>query len=230
MIARSMAPARWRWLLLLLGAAALGYVVYAVGPPELWQGSADQLIEYLKGFGPWTAAVSILLLVLETMLPPIPAAPILVANALVFGIPGGIAISWIGGVLGAVANFWLARRFGRRWVERRVSPAHLELIDRISREKGFQILLVARMFPLTSVDILGYLAGLSSISFKRYTLASALGLLPSVTLYTWLAHDLYRAQAAQWRIGVVMLLFAGVYVLATRREAVARWLRGRRAR
>src|SRR5690606_6121571 len=72
---------------------------------------------------------------------------------------GGIALSWLGGLLGAVVMFCLGRTLGRGALRRWVKPEHQELIDQISREKGFQILLVARLFPLTSLDILSFAAG-----------------------------------------------------------------------
>src|SRR5690606_4436347 len=113
--------------------------------------------------------------------------PMLISNAALFGMWGGIALSWLGGLLGAIATFWIARTFGRSYVEKRLKADHLETIDAISREKGFVILLLARVFPLTSLDILSFLAGLSSITFPRFLLATAIGLVPGVSIYTLFA-------------------------------------------
>lgn len=164
--------------------------------------------------------VSLLLLILETVVPPLPAWPILVANAAIFGIWGGIALSWLGGLLGAVIAFWMARTFARSYLERFIRSEHLETIDAISREKGFQILLIARVFPVTSVDLLSFLAGLSSIPFGRFLLATSLGLLPGVALYTLFAHDLLLTRAVTTRLslsaGGALLVYA-LYRLHKRR-------------
>ena len=144
------------------------------------------------------------MLILETVIPPLPAWPILIANAAIYGIWGGIALSWLGSVLGAVVTFWIARSYGRSFVEKRLKADHLETIDSISREKGFLILLVARIFPLTALDILSFLAGLSSISFSRFLLATALGLIPGVATYTLFAHDLLVTRAVTTRMSLII--------------------------
>ena len=225
-----MALRRWLWFAFPVAAVGVAYAAYATGVPLMWQESTEKFVERVRAFGPWVALISIFLLVLETAVPPIPAAPILIANAVLFGVPGGILLSWVGSLLGAIVNFWLARRFGRHFLVRRLSPAHLAWIDRFSEEKGFQVLLIARMIPLTSVDFIGFLAGLSSISFPRYVLASAIGLLPGVTMYTLLAHDIFRANEYLWRIGAVAAAAGLVYFLSTRRELVAAWVQAARLR
>lgn len=137
----------------------------------------------------------------------------LIANATIYGIWGGIALSWLGGLLGAIVTFWIARSFGRSYVERRLNADHLKTIDSISREKGFLILLIARIFPLTSLDILSFLAGLSSISFSRFVLATAIGLVPGVSTYTLFAHDLLVTRAITTRMSLLIGLMLAAYAL-----------------
>lgn len=180
------------------------------------------MTERLRSYEPWTPIVSLLLLTLETVIPPLPAWPMLIANATLYGIWGGIALSWLGGLMGAISTFWIARTFGRSYVERRLKPEHLATVDAISREKGFIILLLARIFPLTSLDILSFLAGLSSISFPRFLLATAIGLVPSVSTYTLFAHDLLVTRAITTRvsilIGVIITAYLGYRLYTWRRS------------
>lgn len=221
----------WRWLA--VGAlVGLGIVIFRSDLPAVWREPAEVVVERLRSLGPWTVVVSLLLLIVETVIPPIPAAPILVANALIFGVWAGIAISWVGSLMGAVVNFWIARRFGRAYVERRLKPDHLRRVDQISRDKGFQILLLARIFPLTSLDVLSFMGGLSSISFRHYFLATAIGLAPSVTVYTFLSHDLFRAGEYLWRVGLIVGVLAVGYLAYHYRAVLVGmlrqlWTRGR---
>ena len=201
-------------------SAALIWIARATDMFELLPaGNVERMAERLRALWPWTPLVSLLWLILETVIPPLPAWPILVANAAIYGIYGGIALSWLGGLLGAVITFWIARSFGRSYLERRLKDDHLETIDSISREKGFLILLVARVFPVTSLDILSFLAGLSSISFSRFFMATALGLLPGVSIYTLFAHDLLVTRAITTRLSLVVgsaLLIYALYRVRTR--------------
>ena len=110
-----------------------------------------------------------------------------------------------------MAAFWLARSFGRSYVKRWIRSEHWETIDKISREKGFYILLIARVFPVTSVDVLSFLAGLSAISFRRFLLATALGLFPGVALYTLFADDLVVTRTVTARLALSLLAALLVY-------------------
>jgi len=201
-----------------------GWIARATGIlPHLAAGDIHAVAGILRAYWPWTPLASLALLILETVIPPLPAWPVLAANALIYGIWGGIALSWLGGLLGTVVMFCLGRTLGRGALRRWVKPEHQELIDQISREKGFQILLVARLFPLTSLDILSFAAGLSAISFGRFLLATAVGLLPGVALYTFFAHDLIVARAVTGRLALalsaVLLVYAGRRLAAARRPA-----------
>lgn len=194
-------------------SALLIWLAYATDLLELMSaGNVERITERLRGFWPWTPVVSLLLLTVETIIPPLPAWPMLIANATIYGIWGGIALSWLGGLMGAISTFWIARTFGRSYVERRLKPEHLKAVDSVSRDKGFIILLLARIFPLTSLDILSFLAGLSSITFPRFLLATAIGLVPSVSTYTLVAHDLLVTRAVTTRMSILIAAIVSAYL------------------
>ncbi|MCU0493794.1 MAG: hypothetical protein MUD01_19560, partial [Chloroflexaceae bacterium] len=67
----------------------------------------------------------------------------------------------------------------------------------------------------------GYLAGISRMPFKRYMLASAIGMAPGMFAYTVLGYDLTQANQATWRIGLMLAGLALLYLLG-------RWLMQRR--
>lgn len=51
---------------------------------------------------------------------------------------------------------------------------------------GFFAILAARLIPLISFDLISYAAGLTKISFKRFFLATFIGIIPGTIFYTWL--------------------------------------------
>ena len=181
-------------------------------------GNVERMAERLRALWPWTPLVSLLWLILETVIPPLPAWPILVANAAYLR-----DLRWHRSVARRAArrgHHLLDRPLIRSLLPRKaLKDDHLETIDSISREKGFLILLVARVFPVTSLDILSFLAGLSSISFSRFFMATALGLLPGVSIYTLFAHDLLVTRAITTRLSLVVgsaLLIYALYASGTR--------------
>ena len=91
-----------------------GWIARATGIlPHLAAGDIHAVAGILRAYWPWTPLASLALLILETVIPPLPAWPVLAANALIYGIWGGIALSWLGGLLGAVVMFCLGRTLGR---------------------------------------------------------------------------------------------------------------------
>jgi uncharacterized membrane protein YdjX (TVP38/TMEM64 family) len=217
---------RFLLLILLLAlalAALLGREWLAAAWRALDAGSIAAVAAYVRGFGAWAPILSLLLMLLQTLVAPLPGSAVAAANGVVFGLWWGTLLSWAGGMLGATAAFWLARKLGRGFVERRLGSEHLERLDRAGAAEGFWVILVARLTPLVSFDLISYLAGLSAIGFGRFLLATAVGMLPGTFAWTALGHDLAQAQTTAWRLSLLALL-AVVALLA------GRWWKRRAAR
>ncbi len=171
--------------------------------------SMTQLASYLRSFGIWTPLMSLVLMILQSVIAPLPGSVVAAANGIVFGIWWGTVLSWTGGMLGGTINFWLARWFGQRFVARFFSTDRLAKANELSQRDGFWIVLVARLVPVMSFDFISYLAGLSSISFAQYSLATAIGMIPGSFAWATLGHDVGLAEFSAWRISLVALIFVG---------------------
>lgn len=175
----------------------------------------------LRAFGPWAVVVSLVLMVAQSVIAPLPGSLLAAANGVVFGVWWGTLLSYAGGMLGAAASFGLARWIGRSAVERRLTPQQLAQVNKLSDAHGFWVVLVARVTPIISLDLIGYLAGLSRMSFRRYMLANAIGVAPGMWAYTVLGHDLALARGSAERAALILL--AGLVLFL-----VGRWWLARR--
>lgn len=188
------------------------------GPPRLIEplaalaGTADLqlLLGRLRSYWPWTPLVILCLMVVEAMVAPIPLGPIVAANVLLFGFWGGMLISWVGALVGAAACYGLARAIGRERIARMIPANHRHQLDRLSQVHGFGVLVGARFVPVAN-SVISYVAGLGSVAYLRFLLASALGLTPWILLYSLFAQDLFRAGELGYRFGLGALLALGVY-------------------
>lgn len=170
--------------------------------------SIASIAAYIRGFGLWAPAISLLLMVLQSVIAPLPGSLVAATNGVVFGVWWGTLLSWAGGLLGATASFWLARLLGHGLVARWFGRGRLEQIDQLGARHGFGVVLIARLTPLVSFDFISYLAGLSGISFGRFMLATALGMLPGTFAWTALGHDVLLAQTTTWRLSLFALCAA----------------------
>tara|TARA_Y100000588_G_C13938202_1_gene788867 strand:- start:24 stop:722 length:699 start_codon:yes stop_codon:yes gene_type:complete len=114
----------------------------------------------------------------------IPGTILTVTAGFLFGIPLGIAIVSAGSLSGACCSFLISRFFARDWVSNKFIKFPLfNALDTASKEKGFLIILLARLSPLFPYNILNYALGLTAVTFKNYILASWIGMAPGITIY-----------------------------------------------
>lgn len=140
--------------------------------------------EFVASYGIYAAAVSFLLMILQSIAAPLPAFLLTFANANLFGWWKGAILSWSSAMAGAMVCFFIARILGRDVVEKLNSKAGLKQIDEFFERHGRMSILIARLLPFVSFDIVSYAAGLTSMSFVSFFVATGIGQLPATIVYS----------------------------------------------
>jgi uncharacterized membrane protein YdjX (TVP38/TMEM64 family) len=161
-----------RAALLALLLAAGGVLALTVDLPDV-----DVLRTWLAGTG-GAGWVAVVLGVAVVLLAPVPRSVVSVLVGVVAGFWTGLAVAFAGGLLGALAAFWLSRGLGRSAVER-LAGRRLARVDRLLVDRGFLAVLAGRLAPVMPFVVLSYGAGLTPIRPASYAGATALGLVPS---------------------------------------------------
>lgn len=141
--------------------------------------------DFVASYGVYAAAVSFGLMILQSLAAPLPAFLITFANANLFGWWQGAILSWTSAMAGAAVCFYVARILGRDVAERLTSRAGLQQIDAFFEKHGRMSILIARLLPFMSFDIVSYAAGLTSMSFPGFMIATGLGQLPATIVYSY---------------------------------------------
>ncbi|MGI6317767.1 MAG: TVP38/TMEM64 family protein [Firmicutes bacterium] len=164
--------------------------------------------EFLRSFGIWGPLISMMLMVLQALVMPLPAFVITFANAWIWGWAWGALISWTGAMIGAVVCFYLAKWFGRPLVEKMVGQRSLAIADRFFDRYGRFAVLIARLIPVVSFDLISYAAGLTSMTLWAFFWATGVGQLPATIVYSVLGENITGgAKYGLWVFsGVVSLL------------------------
>ncbi|GAV22673.1 TVP38/TMEM64 family protein [Carboxydothermus pertinax] len=170
--------------------------------------SPAELARYLRSFGVLTTVISLFLLVIQTLFTPVPLFILVVANGFIFGVIRGIFLSLAGSVLGATIAFLLARLLGRNFISRYLKPEHLDKVHSFSHKEGPKVVFFARLIPVLPSSIVSYLAGLSNMRFIPYFVATTLGKLPEIVIYSVLGHGLGHLNDLKSQI-----LLAGIITL-----------------
>lgn len=175
---------------------------------------------WLAAAGGWAYVIAPLVMAAVVILP-IPAEAPAMVNGALFGPIGGTAITWCGGMLGAVASFEMARAFGRPAAERFLKPSAIERADDLVNRAGWGGLLLARFMPLIAFTALNWGAGLTPVRRWRFLWTTAIGILPGAIVFTASGWGLVRVlEQLPWvGLGIAVLLLLW-FALRRRRTAI----------
>ena len=140
-----------------------------------------------------------------------PAFLITFANAALFGWVWGALLSWASAMVGALVCFYIARFIGREGVEKLTSKMALESIDAFFEKHGTYAVLIARLLPFISFDVVSYAAGLTSMRLGSFLIATGLGQLPATLIYSY-AGEMLSGGARTFVFGL-LILFAVVILI-----------------
>ncbi|EGY80442.1 TVP38/TMEM64 family protein [Peptoniphilus indolicus] len=166
----------------------------------------DGVIEYIRGYGKYAAAVSFLLMILQSIISPIPAFLITLSNAAIFGWIKGAILSWSSAMVGAAMCFYIAKILGRDFVEKLISKTALKSVDDFFARYDKYVILIARLLPFVSFDIVSYAAGLTSMKFWPFFIATGIGQLPATIVYSYVGGTL--TGGAKTMMTGLLILFA----------------------
>jgi len=150
----------------------------------LTSGNIEEVKGYIKSFGVWAPVISFLAMIVQSLAAPIPAFLITFSNAAIFGWLWGAVLSWCSSMAGAVICFLLARGFGRVFVEKMNGNGPVKDMEKFFEKHGKYAILIARLLPFISFDIVSYVAGITSISFWSFFIATGIGQLPATIIYS----------------------------------------------
>ncbi|GAK61563.1 hypothetical protein U27_01464 [Candidatus Vecturithrix granuli] len=177
-------------------------------------------IVHLGVFGPLAI---IGLMAAAIVVSPIPSAPIAIASGLAYGHIWGTLYIVIGAEIGAITAFSIGRMVGydilHRWFGERLSMGLLG-----SQWSLMLIVLLGRLLPFISFDILSYAAGLTPLRFWRFALVTLLGVIPVSFLLAHFGEEFGSTDMT--RMTVAVLALGGVTLI----PVVVKWLRIRRKR
>jgi uncharacterized membrane protein YdjX (TVP38/TMEM64 family) len=202
--------ARFRLLGLALAVLIAGGLVWL-----LLGGEVDAVQRAVAATGAWGPVVYVVLHVLLTLVPVSKNLLSGVAGAL-FGLAGGIAISWVASMLSAVVGFAIARRLGRETVAEMTGP-RLARVEDIMRHQGVAAVVVARLTPVLPFTIVNYGAGVSAVSLRDFLVGTAVGIVPGTVGYAAIGASAGRS-AAIFAASLVVgtLLFVGALIVGRR--------------
>jgi uncharacterized membrane protein YdjX (TVP38/TMEM64 family) len=97
----------------------------------------------------------------------------------------------------------------------------MDKLQKSRNRRGFWMILVLRLNPLTSTDLLSYAAGLTRIPIWHVMLATGLGMAPLCFAQSWLSDGIFN----RWPGLIWPLMIAGLLYLAAVAVILSRMLK-----
>ncbi len=167
----------------------------------------DQIRLFVESFGAFGPVIIILLMTIAILVSPLPSAPIAIAAGAVYGHFWGGLYVLLGSLAGAIGAFLIARYLGFQYIQK-IAKGHLPEKFFTSQNALTGIVLLSRLMPFLSFDIISYAAGLTPLLLWRFLAATIIGILPASFFLAHIGSELATAELD--RIALALAVLAGI--------------------
>ena len=215
----------WLGKIVIIGVFLLLVAVYFMVPAvHTWVNSVLEMFrtgnfsamrQFIAKYGKWAMLISALLMIFQSLAAPLPAFFITLTNANLFGWWQGCILSWVSSMAGAVLCFYIARILGRDIVEKICTKGALLSVEQFFEKYGTKCILIARLLPFISFDVVSYAAGLTAMDFWSFFIATGVGQLPACIVYSYVG-GMLTGGAQMMFIGLLCLFALAILVILIR--------------
>lgn len=203
-------------LLLSWGFILLVVLVY-LGPQRITDAygglTPESIRDFVASFGLLSAIIYIFLYVLRSFFF-LPVTPFTIAGGFLYGAGLGLLVTLLGRtIISSTITFYLSRYVLRDFIKARIKGKYSGWDARLEKS-GIMSIAIMRMVPMLPFDAVCYIAGASSISFRKYLIGTIIGDLPGVFVLTLLGSSLTEPGSP--------LFYISLFIAAL--VAVASWL------
>ena len=219
-------PQRWRRRLYVTGFLILAFLVGSTAQDQLGLSFSVEGLEsfrqWVQSLGWWGPVVFILLVIFRLFIG-LSSHVILTLGGLAFGVTGGIIWGSLGLMASAMVLFFLARKLGADWVQRRFGDQYTAMLDRIQKVGAAAIFAISA-HPIGLLTPAHLAAGLVGLSTGPFALAIVLAAPIRSAPYAFLGTAVLDLTLTQSLIISVILIM--VFVLPLLSPKVREWVFG----
>jgi uncharacterized membrane protein YdjX (TVP38/TMEM64 family) len=169
----------------------------------------------LPKYGPLAPVIYVFLYAAQIVVAPLPGAALAYTAGYLFG-PIAALYSMLGILIGASLGFVLARRLGWPLIEKLAPASWIERWRNLSAVNSSFTWFLLMLAP--TADIFYFIAGLTTLTFRRFMVIVLLGRLPGIILSSYLGANI-EAFGVQW----IFVLIGAMLVIAL----AGNWVRQR---
>ncbi|MBC2579939.1 TVP38/TMEM64 family protein [Clostridium sp. DJ247] len=141
----------------------------------------DRLKKVILSYGRYSILAFIMLQVIQVIAFFIPGEIVQIAGGYIYGTLVGSLLSIIGITMGSIAGYGISNYYGKPLISKIISKRDMKFFQRILNMGSINyIVFLLYLIPGIPKDVLSYICGVSSISFRNFFVYSTLGRLPGI--------------------------------------------------
>lgn len=209
-----------RLAVLIIAAVAVALFLLYFGQND--QGFSESLIAVLDRHSLIGPVILVLIMVFAVVVSPIPSAPITLAAGAAYGHFWGTIYALVGAEIGALIAFEIARRFARGPTREWISGRSIPVLTSKSQIGLSAMVLLTRLLPAVSFDVVSYAAGLTEIHRRWFAISTLFGMVPATFLLSHAGAGIRASEGGMidilFALGALGLLTIGGILFNTRRN------------
>jgi uncharacterized membrane protein YdjX (TVP38/TMEM64 family) len=169
----------------------------------------------INAYGPWAPFVAFFLIVISTLIPPLPLPiPVIeIASGMMFGFLPAVALVWISQMVASIAAYFVAKHIGQRMFAKILNNPFINFYRKFIDKRGAFAVFIIRAVIAAPFNI-SYVAGLTRMDNLEFAGATALGVIPEVSLFVYIGVLIQYTRIRLWYV-LVLLVALGVIPLLT---------------
>ncbi|MGN1386526.1 MAG: TVP38/TMEM64 family protein [Bacillus sp. (in: firmicutes)] len=175
-------------------------------------GNIQKVRSLLKGNMLYAYLFMLLIMIIQNSFTVIPLILVITINLTLFGFWQGFLWSWFTSVVAAYIICVSVRYIFKNRVIKRFNPAHIEKMEK----NGFKYVFQARVFPFVPTSLINILAGLSTIRYKSFLLATAIGNFVYFFVLALIPAGLLSADINLYVLAILVMFAFGIYYVIKR--------------
>ena len=151
---------------------------------HVWEVPLTQQAEALAMKGGWPGGAAIVLILGVDLILPIPSSLVMIMSGVLFGGVGGGLLSFFGSMLGNVAGFELARKYGLAFARRLMGKKDFSRLGHVLEQYGPLAIILSRPIPIL-METLSLVAGITGMKRRSFLVSCCAGTVPVSFIYSF---------------------------------------------
>ena len=176
-----------------------------------------QMQRLVQSFGFLSPLVIVFLILLSTVIPPLPIpVPVVeLAAGVVYGFFEGFVVVWIAQVVSSLSAFYISRILRKTVFSSLTQNRSWEPYRQYLNRKGAQAVMITRLLMAAPFNIISYLAGLTRMELPSFLGATVIGTIPESAIYSFIGSRLRGSHFNLWYVFVLVVGTGAIGIIFT---------------